>query len=318
VQAAVVIDPTQPPKYQSFRDPVSEEGEVLIRVRAAGLHPIVKGLASGQHYASAKGSFEPSIPGVDGVGVLDDGRRVFFAFVRRPWGTMAELAAAPRKMLIPVPDGLDDVQAAAIANPGQSAWVTLKERAKLTAGETVLILGATGVAGSMAIQSARLLGAKRVIAAGRNVEALAGANVDAVIALAQPEGDVREAFAAEAAKGIDVVVDYLWGRPAELLLETLAKGFSLSGTHKTRWVEVGSMAGQTITLPAAALRSVDLTIMGSGFGAASLEQILAAIGTVFEMAAAGKLKVAAEAAPLAAVESAWNRAEKGGRVVFTV
>ena len=258
------------------------------------------------------------MPGVDGVGVLEDGSRVYFLFVRKPWGTMAERAAAPRKMCIPLPDGLDDVQAAAIANPGMSAWVTLKERAGLMPGETVLVLGATGVAGQLAIQAARILGAKRVIAAGRNVEAIAAAEVDAVIALGQPEDAVREAFAAEAAAGIDLVIDYLWGRPTELLLEALAKGFKAEATHKTRLVEVGDSAGKTITLPGATLRSIDLTLLGSGFGAAPLDRILATISTLFGMAAAGTLKVAVEPVPLAEVETAWDRAEKGRRIVFTV
>jgi NADPH:quinone reductase-like Zn-dependent oxidoreductase len=130
MQAAVVEIPGQAPKYQSFPDPVAEDGEVLVRVHAAGLHPLVKALASGSHYASAKDNAGPSVPGIDGVGVLDDGRRVYFVFVRRPWGTMAERAAAPRRMCIPVPEKLGDVEAAAIANPGMSAWLSLKERAR--------------------------------------------------------------------------------------------------------------------------------------------------------------------------------------------
>jgi NADPH:quinone reductase-like Zn-dependent oxidoreductase len=315
MQAAVVNVPGEAPKYQSFPDPVLQEGEALIKVRAAGLHPIVKGLASGTHYASSD-SHEPSVPGIDGAGVLADGSRVYFVFVRKPWGTMAELAAAPKKMLVPIPDGLDDATAAAIANPGMSGWVALQLRAALAPGETVLILGATGVAGQLAIQSARLLGAKRVIAAGRNVDALAAANVDAIIALGRPEDAVRDAFAAEAAKGIDVVIDYLWGRPTELLLEALASGFKAEATHKTRLVEVGSSAGRTITLPSATLRSVDLTLTGSGFGAARLDQLLVSIRDLFQMAASGSLKIAVEPVPLAEVEQAWNRVEKGRRIVF--
>ena len=246
MQAAVVNVLGQPPSYQSFPEPVSAQGEVLIRVQAAGLHPIVKALASGSHYAG--GQEVPLVPGVDGVGQLEDGSRVYFLFVRKPWGTMAERAAAPRSTCIPLPDGIDDIQAAAIANPGMSAWMSLKERAGLAAGETVLVLGATGVAGQLAIQAARLLGAKRVIGAGRNLAAIAAADVDATIALGNPEDAVREAFAREAASGIDVVVDYLWGRPMELLLEALARGFKASSTHRTRLVEVGESAGKTITL----------------------------------------------------------------------
>jgi NADPH:quinone reductase-like Zn-dependent oxidoreductase len=318
MQAAVVEVPGQAPKYQSFPEPVAEEGEALVRVRAAGLHPIVKGLASGTHYASAQDNAGPSVPGIDGVGVLEDGRRVYFGLVRRPWGTMAERAAAPRKVCVPLPDNIADAQAAAIANPGMSAWVALQDRAGLARGETVLIMGATGVAGQLAIQSARVLGARRVIAAGRNVGALAGADVDAVIALGEPEDAVREALAAEAARGIDVVVDYLWGRPTELVLEALARGFKAEATHRTRLVEVGASAGSTITLPAATLRSIDLTLVGSGFGAASLERILAAIPTLFAMAAEGRLTIDVEAVPLAEVEAAWSRADQGRRIVFTM
>ena len=316
MQAAVVNVPGQAPKYQTFPDPTPDAGEALVRVRAAGLHNLVKSIASGAHYSSVTSG--PAVPGVDGVGVLDDGRRVYFLFVRKPWGTMAELAAAPRNTIIPVPDALSDAEAAAIPNPGMSAWISLKDRAALSTGETVLILGATGVAGQFAIQAARLLGAKRIIAAGRNVDAIAAADVDAVIALGQPEDALREAFAAEAASGIHVVVDYLWGRPTELLLEALAKGFTTQATHRTRLVEVGAMAGPTITLPGATLRSIDLALMGSGFGSVSVDQVLATIPTLYQLAAAGKLTVATVPVPLAEVESAWNRVEKGRRIVFTI
>ena len=316
MQAAVVNVPGQAPKYQTFPDPTPDAGEALVRVRAAGLHNLVKSIASGAHYSSVTSG--PAVPGVDGVGVLDDGRRVYFLFVRKPWGTMAELAAAPRNTIIPVPDALSDAEAAAIPNPGMSAWISLKDRAALSTGETVLILGATGVAGQFAIQAARLLGAKRIIAAGRNVDAIAAADVDAVIALGQPEDALREAFAAEAASGIHVVVDYLWGRPTELLLEALAKGFTTQATHRTRLVEVGAMAGPTITLPGATLRSIDLALMGSGFGSVSVDRVLATIPTLYQLAATGKLTVATVPVPLAEVEAAWNRVEKGRRIVFTI
>jgi NADPH:quinone reductase-like Zn-dependent oxidoreductase len=314
--AAVVNMLGQPPQYQEFAEPVAGDGEVIVKVRAAGLHPVVKAIANGSHY-SGSGQV-PMVPGVDGVGTLPDGSRVFFGFSRKPWGSMAERTVVPRSMCMPLPDGIDDVQAAAIANPGMSAWLSIKERAALAKGETVLILGATGVAGHLAIQSARILGAKRVIAVGRNVDALAGEPVDAVIALGQPEDAIRDAFTAEAANGIDVVIDYLWGRPTELLLEALAKGFRPSSTRSTRLVEVGESAGKTIALPGATLRSIDLTLKGSGFGAVPLDQILAAIPTLFSMAAAGSLKVEVEPVPLMDVEAAWARVEKGRRIVFTV
>jgi NADPH:quinone reductase-like Zn-dependent oxidoreductase len=316
MQAAVVHAIGQSPTYQSFADPVPENGEALIKVHASGLHPIVRALASGEHYLSS--AEVPFIPGVDGAGELEDGRRVYFGFVRKPWGTMAEMAAAPKDMCIALPDNLDYQQAAAIANPGMSAWLTLKDRGALKHGETVLVLGATGVAGHLAIQAARLLGASRIIAAGRNVGALNQSDVDQIIPLGEPEDAIRDAFTTEMRSGIDLIIDYLWGRPAELLLEALAKGFRAKSTHRTRWVEVGESAGKTITLPGATLRSVDLTMMGSGFGSTSLDRIIAAIPTLFSMAVAGTLRIAVEPFPLAEVGSVWNRIEKGRRIVFTV
>jgi NADPH:quinone reductase-like Zn-dependent oxidoreductase len=316
MKAAVVNTPGQAPKFQDFAEPTVQEGEVLVHVRAAGLHPVVKAIASGAHY-SASGT-GPMIPGIDCVGTLEDSTRVYCGGARKPWGTMAEQVAVPRSMYIPLPDGIDDATAAAIANPGMSAWVSLKDRAGLLPGESVVILGATGVAGQLAIQVARQLGAKRIIAAGRNVDALRNANVDGIIALTQPEDQLREAFVAEAVAGIDVVIDYLWGRPTELLLEALAKGFHASATHRTRLVEVGQSAGPTITLPGSTLRSIDLTVTGSGFGAASIEQIFAAIPELFALAAKGALKIDVEAIPLADVEAAWSRVDKGRRIVFTL
>jgi NADPH:quinone reductase-like Zn-dependent oxidoreductase len=316
MKAAVVNVLGEAPKYQSFFKPEAADGEVLINVRTAGLHPIVKGRASATHHSSD--GVVPMVPGLDGVGTLEDGRRVYFGSARAPFGTMSEWAVAPRRMTFPVPDGIDDVQAAAIVNPGMSAWIALKERGGLAAGETVLILGATGVAGQLAVQVARHLGAKRVIGAGRNVVALASADLDQVIALEQPEDAVRDEFAAEAPKGIDLVIDYLWGRPTELLLEALAKGVKASATPSTRLVEVGASAGPNITLPAAILRSVDLKMQGSGFGAARMDVIFAAIPILFSLAAEGKLKVDAEPVPLAEVESAWNRVSNGKRIVFVV
>jgi NADPH:quinone reductase-like Zn-dependent oxidoreductase len=306
----------QPPRYQDFSEPMAEEGEALINVRAAGLHPVVKALATGSHYAG-KGEV-PAIPGIDGVGTLEDGSRVYFGFARMPWGTMCERTVAPRSRCLRLPDNLDDVQAAAIVNPGMSAWLSIKDRAGLKQGETVLILGATGVAGQLAIQAARRLGARRIVAAGRNLDALASENLDGVVSLTQEDDAIREAFAVEARKRIDVVIDYLWGRPTELLLEALARGFNRDAAQATRLVEVGQSAGPAITLPGAALRSIDLKLMGSGFGSVPLERVFEAIPTLFSMAASGSLRVATEPLPLAQVEGAWDRNQGGKRIVFTM
>jgi len=185
MKAAVVHTLGQPPRYQDFAEPTPNDTEILIQVHAAGLHPIVKARASGAHYSS-KGEV-PVLAGIDGVGTRPDGARVYFGGARAPWGTMAERCAAPVGMCLPLPDGISYVQAAAIANPGMSAWLSLRDRAAVAPGESVLILGATGVAGQLAIQAARQLGAGRIIAAGRNVAALISESVDGVIALGEPE-----------------------------------------------------------------------------------------------------------------------------------
>lgn len=315
MNAAVISVLGQPPRYQTFSEPDPGPAEVLIHVRAAGLHPIVKGLASGTHYAS--GGQLPMVPGIDGIGIRDDdASRVYFGFTRRPFGTMSERTVVPSARCLPIPEGLDDAVAAAIPNPGMSAWLSLKERAALAPGETVLISGATGVAGRMAVQAARHLGAKRVIGAGRNVESLRAAALDSAIQLDQPEDEIRKALAAEIEQGVDVIIDYLWGRPAELILETLAKSFRPDRTRSVRMIEIGDTAGKTITLAGATLRSVDLKLFGSGFGSVSIDRVWDAIPSLFALAAKGDLTIDIERIPLRNVESAWNRKTEGRRIVF--
>lgn len=317
MKAAVVTEPGHAPQYQDFPEPIASAGEAIATMQAAGLHPVVKSLASGQHYAS--GGQLPAIPGLDGVGVLGDGRTVFCVTTRSPYGTMAEKTVVNPEKCISIPERLDPTQAAAIVNPGISAWLSLKLRANLAAGETVLILGATGVAGQLAVQAARFLGAGKIIAAGRNVETLKTLPIDAVIPLSESEESISEAFSAQLKDGgIDVVIDYLWGRNTELLLAAIAKGFRREATARTRLVEVGAIAGPTISLPAAVLRSVDLTLMGSGLGSVPLNQIMNAIPTFFSLAAEGHLSVAVESVPLAQVEQAWTAVQKGKRIVFSI
>jgi NADPH2:quinone reductase len=316
MQAAVVHTLGQAPRYELFPEPEPAQGEAVIRVRAAGLHPIVKALASGSHYAA--GGNLPMVPGLDGAGALEDGSRVFFSFIRKPWGSMCERTVCPRSRCLPVPDSVDDSVAAALPNPGMSAWLSLKERARMVPGETVLILGATGVAGHLALQAARHLGAGRIIGVGRNTTAITAGSADIVISLNQPEDQISEAFRQEAARGIDVIIDYLWGRPTELLLAALARGFQPGGSRSTRLVEVGESAGKTINLPGATLRSMNVHLMGSGLGSVSLDQVFGTIPDLFALAAAGSLTIAVEPVPLADVEAAWNRVEKGRRIVLTV
>ena len=160
MKAAVVNTLGQPPRYEEFAEPLPGESEAIVEMQAAGLHPIVKALASGQHYSSK--DEVPFIAGVDGVGKLEDGKIACCLAVRPPYGTMAQRTVVTRAKCIPLPEGLDPAQAAAIANPGMSAWLSLKSRAALVAGEVVLVNGATGAAGQLAVQAARYLGRARL------------------------------------------------------------------------------------------------------------------------------------------------------------
>ncbi len=318
MNAAVVQAFDAPPRYMQFADPVPQQGEVLVKITAAGLHPIVKALASGNHYGST-GAL-PFIPGVDGVGRLEDGSRIFFGAARPPFGTFAEKGLAPDWMCLRLPDGLDDATAAGIANPAMSSWAALMARAKFISGESVLILGATGVAGQLAVQIAKRLGARRVVGVGRNpesLEKLKTLGADAAISLDQDHAALVQALRSEYAEaGVDVVLDYLWGQPAESLLEAISQRGLRTAASRLRFVQIGSSAGTTISFPAATLRSTKLEMLGSGFGSASMDEIRDAVGEFFKVAAQKPFQFEVKTAPLRDLESLWNTPERGVRVVF--
>lgn len=224
MNAALVESFQSSPRYTQFQDPAPMPDESAITVLAAGLHPIVKALAKGSHYGST-GQL-PFVPGLDGVGRLDDGRRVFFGASRSPFGSMAERTIAKPPFLIPLPDALPDTAAAALGNPAMSSWAALSRRAEFTPGESVLMLGATGVAGQLAVQIARRRGAKRVIACGRNPQALEktrSLGADATISLELPHDELVAALRREIDAGIDIVLDYLWGAPAKHFSQRLRR-----------------------------------------------------------------------------------------------
>ncbi|SRR5712692_884853 len=310
MNAAVLHALGKPPRFEQFPEPTPGDGEVLVHVRAAALKPVDKQMSAGSHYASPREL--PVVCGSDGVGRLDDGTRVFFGGARPPYGTMAERAVVPRVRCRPLPENLDDVAAAAVFNPGISAWISLTWRAKLAPGETVLILGATGVTGKLALKTAKLLGAGRVVAAGRNEQALGALpalGADATIRLDQHDQDLTKAFARQAGdKGYDVVIDYLWGRPTEALIASMSHGDMTLRSNRVRLVEVGESAGPTISLPAGVLRSSGLEIIGSGTGTIPpREMMVEAFNQVMSRAASGELRVDTVQVPLADIEDAWQR-----------
>jgi NADPH2:quinone reductase len=318
MNAAVVHAFDAPPRYTSFAEPVAAEDEVVVDVIAAGLHPIVKALARGSHYGST-GEL-PFIPGVDGVGRQQDGTKIYFGMSRSPFGTFAERAVAARRMSVPVPEGFDAIMIAGAANPGMSSWVALTRRAKFVAGENVLILGATGVAGQLAVQIARHLGAQRIVAAGRNrevLETLKDLGADAIIPLDQEYDSLVSSIRRERADaGIDVVIDYLWGHPAEAVLEALSQKGLQHAASRVRFVQVGESAAKTISLAAAALRSSAIELLGSGFGSATMDEIFQALAEFFQVAARSSLKINLKRVPLRDVEALWNSPEQGARLVF--
>ncbi|MEY4544367.1 MAG: hypothetical protein RL685_562, partial [Pseudomonadota bacterium] len=275
MKAAIVSMLGRPPSYGDFPEPEPGEGEAVITVHAAPLSPIVKRLVEGRHYTS-EGS-AGFVPGVDGVGTDPAGRRVYFLFPRAPFGAMAERALALASNLAPVPQELSSEQAAAIANAGLASWIALSRRAPLQRGDTVLVNGATGAAGGLAIQTARHFGAGKVIAVGRDRAKLERLEADVRIALADPDAErsLRQQFE----QGIQVVLDFLWGEPAVRVLRAATTGRgSRLGEPRLRYVQLGTVAGDELPLRGDSLRSSGLELIGSGIGSVALQELVAGAG----------------------------------------
>lgn len=320
MKAAVLHRLGEPPQWEDFPDPTPNPGEVVVNVKAASLKNSDKMMASGSHYDSYR--VFPVICGLDGVGVLDDGTRVFCGGARPPYGMMVERTVVARSRCLPIPAEVDEVTAAALPNPALSSWLPLVWRAQLKAGETVLILGATGVAGKLAVQIAKHLGAGRVVAVGRNeqvLKTLPDLGADATLPLGQSDPDLIAAFAAEfRRRPVDVILDYLWGHPTEILLEALTGHDVSAESSRIRLVEIGEMAGPTVSLGGAALRSSGLEIYGSGGGSIPYQAIFDALPQIWALAAAGRLFIETERVPLADIEAAWQRRDLHGRRLVIV
>jgi len=317
MHAAVLHAFGKAPHYEEFPEPIAGDDEVIVHVHGASLKPIDKQLASGSHYASARAL--PLVCGSDGVGHLADGQRVFFGGPRPPYGAMSQRTVVPRTLTFPVPENVNDEMAAALPNPGVAAWLSLTYRAKLRRGENVLIFGATGTTGKLAVRIAKLLGAARVVAAGRNQRALntlLDLGADATISLTLPDAELSEAFRREIARsGFQVVIDYVWGRPVEVFLAALTRREFAVIKSETRFVQVGESAASTISLPAAVLRSTPLTMMGTA-GIPPRDVLLEAFQQIVAYAATGELHIDTERVPLADVENAWQRDQSGRRIVI--
>lgn len=310
MKAAVVYKKGELPKYSDFAEPiVSNENEVLISVKAVAITNLDKGIASGDHYSSENENQNGFIVGSDAVGVLENGTRVY---ARGISGTIAEKALVEKSRMVVLPDAIDDATAATLPNAVAGSAMALRFRAGIKPGETVLINGATGFTGQMAIQIAKYYGAKKIIVTGRNEKTLLSLlelGADEIVSLKQKdESFINQLKQIHQNSPIDIVVDYLWGHSAELILSVLKGNGNF--TPKTRYVSVGSMSGDTIQLSAQILRSVDLQLSGSGLGSWTKDEVKLLFSEIlpemFLLASKNILKVNIEKVNLSDIEKMWN------------
>lgn len=319
MKAAVVRTLGEPPRYDDFPDPPDAPSTARLRVSAAAVSPLVRARAAGGHYSlSAR---PPFVAGVDGVGEAADGRRLYFSAPEPPFGSLAETAVVPTRQTLPVPEGLDDLTVAAVAIPGASGWTPLTRLAPIRRGESVLVNGATGVAGRLAVQVARHLGAAHVVATGRDagkLDALEPLGADVRILI----GDAGTPFRAEVRRSarelrVGVVLDYLWGPSAASLLAALGGPDAPRGSDRVRFVQIGASSGGAISVDSALLRSSGVEIVGSGLGSQPPAVLAAAIGEFLAAQAQERFAIDFEVFPLREVERTWG-SERDRRRVYRI
>jgi NADPH:quinone reductase-like Zn-dependent oxidoreductase len=321
MRAALIRELGSLPEIGEAPDPVRGEGEVLIRIVAVARNPIDINCGAGRFYGGSPPV--PYVPGCEGVGHVVEGESLAPGTlvwihgagigVRRD-GVLGELAAVPEEMCVPLPDGFDPALAGALGIAGLAGWLPVAVRAPVQEGETVLVLGATGTAGLVAVQGARLLGAGRVVAAGRRPEGLERARrlgADAVVSLDAP--DLGAAFAeACGGDGPSLVVDMLWGEPVVAAAHAAARG--------ARIVHVGQSAGPVAPLLSADVRSKELNILGFSNLSGAQEVLRREYLRLLDHAAAGEVEVEIETFPFEDVGEAWRRQAEGAglKVVVTL
>jgi NADPH:quinone reductase-like Zn-dependent oxidoreductase len=325
MRAAVIEQFGQPPACLRVQNPVPGDGQVVARVRAAAVKNIERMLAAGTHYASSRLTL-PAPVGMDAVVELPDGRRAY-AGSTPPAGAMAEQLLVDPAMTVPVPDEVGDAVAAALPNAGVSAWLALEYTGQLRPGQAVLVLGATGVTGALAVQLAKhRFGADHVVAVGRNsgrLQRLAQLGADDAVSIADGSDDLYSAVcAAHAEHPFDLVLDYLWGEPAEQTLRALSGNDLGAEYHRTRFVQIGETAGPDIALPAAVLRSTGIELVGQGGGSVPAEAfgrvVTEIIPALFDMVAREELNIDTTTRPLDAAAEAWTESlPSGTRMVLT-
>jgi NADPH2:quinone reductase len=299
---AAVLHEYGVPVADQFEEPSPVSGQAVVDVLAAGLNPVDVAICAGRFYAGKPPL--PSVAGREGVGMLD-GRRVYFDGPVAPFGSMAERSLVDAGSTYAVPDAVEDGVAVALGISGLAAWLALTWRAELKQGEHVLVLGASGVLGQIAVQAAKLLGASRVVAAARSQEGLErclALGADASVRLGEP-ADLSAALAQAAEGRIDVVVDPVFGEPFVAAVNAASFG--------ARIVQLGAGAGAEAMIPSAAIRGKMLVLMGHTNFAAPPEVKRAAYRRLSEAAAGGEIRVDVDPLPLEQVGEAWRRLAAG-------
>ncbi len=321
MKAAVVHQLGTIPSVEEFQDAqIQNDSEVLVRVLASSLKNLDKLRVSGAHYNSH--AQLPVVAGIDGVGQLDDGSVVYATGLS---GMFAEYARVPKDRVYPVPAGITAAQAAALPNAVLGAAAALRYRTSMIAGAVVLVNGATGFTGRLAVRAAKLYGASRVLVTGRNAEALEDLRTigaDVLLPLTLSDEEFQTMLAEEHQKNpIDIVLDYTWGHPVELLLKVLQG--SSDHARRVEVVTIGQMAGTHISLASATLRSTAIDIRGSGYGSLSSAQIHETLRILFpqfcEEVSSGRLPLKLIEAPLDRLPELWTApVPSSERIVFTM
>jgi NADPH2:quinone reductase len=290
------------PVCRDVDEPTRGQGQTLIEVSAAPVNPIDLSTAAGTYPGGSPDT--PYVTGREGVGrvlesdTLAAGTRVYGAGL----GFMAERVAVKDDQLVELPDGVEDALAASFGVAGLAAWLSVEWRGDLREGETVLVLGASGAVGLIAVQAAKLLGAGRVVAAARSDKGLERAQelgADATVKLGGEQEDLAEAMADACHGQLDLVIDPLWGEPAAAAL----KASSFGG----RLVQLGQSAGVEATIASGWIRTKLVSILGHTNFAAPVEIRNDAYLRMVRHAAAGELTVDYELLPLERVSEAWER-----------
>ncbi|PXY47245.1 quinone oxidoreductase family protein [Flavobacterium hydrophilum] len=322
MKAAVIYKKGEMPKYAECAEPIPQnENEILLSVKAVAITNLDKAKASGKHYSSENQNQNETVIGSDGVGLLEDGTRVY---ARGITGTIAEKAIIEKNRMVPLPEGISNATAAAMPNAVAGSAMALRFRAGIKPGETVLINGATGFTGQMAVQIAKYCGAKKIIVTGRNkktLENLLELGASKTISLKQDDETILSQLKEiHQSTPIDIILDYLWGHSAELIFSALKGNGAF--TNKVRFVSIGSMSGDNIQLSSGILRSVDLQLSGSGLGSWTKEEIKLLFSEIlpemFLLAAQNKLIVNIEEVSLIDIEKMWNKEISDGKRLLVV